>query len=255
MFPAEIQLLRDKNNIESRNKIVVHYIPYVRKLASHYEYNREDLFGEWMLWLVRAIDTYDEQKCTGNFIGYAKQWIYWYMYVYMSQAGMIELPNWVAKAMNVYHQAVDMFINVHKREPSNDEIIKILNWPESKLKSVLTMKDSYIRLDYEIPNGDWNRSTTIGDLLPGDEDIEDDFNTDFILKLVEKSLKLLEPHEYEVITLKFYSGMTYQQIADKLSTTRQRIQQLEQHALLKLQKYNHDLLWDTHDSTWGVHQL
>ncbi len=64
--------------------------------------------------------------------------------------------------------------------------------------------------------------------------LEDDYDSNKMLEVLDKTLDKLTPREKQVLEMKFYENMTFEQIANKFDVTKERIRQIQEVALRKL---------------------
>ena len=247
----ERELLRDRNNIQSRNTILEYYIPYVRKMASLLWRYQDDLFWEWMLWLLHAIEMYDETKNNGNFIGYAKYRILVSFYEFLWNVWPLNLPGRIYNAVREYFNGIESFYAKNYRRPSADELQRYLKRSDSKMWSISVLSLWTVSLD-----GTSNpEAENIGDTLEWPNDMTEDFNNQFIVDIIQDSYKYLSWDEFEILMMRLYNNMTLEQIQQTIWLTRERVRQIEKSDLAKLRQINYGLLWNQNNQVRGIYKL
>lgn len=111
------------------------------------------------------------------------------------------------------------------------------------VEKILLMAQDTVSLNLPVSNNDDDSDTELGDFVedtaPSPEElllIAD--RRDFIRNVMEKYLR---PRDYEVLKLRFGfdtdNPMTLEAIGEKLRITRERVRQIEDHAISRLQHY------------------
>ena len=80
----------------------------------------------------------------------------------------------------------------------------------------------------------------MGDLLEGSDDTDDDVMKDSLRNEIRRVLKSLSPREAEIVNAYFgldgENGVTIEQIGQKYDLTKERIRQIKERAIKRLQK-------------------
>ncbi|HMR82000.1 MAG TPA: sigma-70 family RNA polymerase sigma factor, partial [Niabella sp.] len=80
----------------------------------------------------------------------------------------------------------------------------------------------------------------MGDLLEGGSDTDDDVMKDSLRNEIRRVLKSLSPREAEIVNAYFgldgENGVTIEQIGQKYDLTKERIRQIKERAIKRLQK-------------------
>jgi RNA polymerase primary sigma factor len=196
-----------------------------------------DLVQDGNLGLLRAVDKFQYRRGF-KFSTYATWWIRQAITRAIADRGRtIRMPVHMMEAMHRVSRARGQLLTTLQREPTADELARHARIPASKVKLVLDAAPVPVSL--EMPVGD---DATLADFLedrsatsPVDSLVETDKAND-----VQASLAQLPAREREVIRLRFGLGggepMTLDEIGRRFGLTRERIRQIEAHALATLRQ-------------------
>lgn len=200
----------------------------------------EDLEQEGYLALYPAIEGYDpDAGC--KFLTYAEYHIRQQMQRYLQNNGScLRIPVHCMERVRKYKRFVNSFSVKYGREPSDKETAALLH---VSLKSVLTWKElaclaSLASLDSPVTGPDGTEDTTIGELMPLDQDIEEDI----LERVQQEQLKVviwscvdeLPEKAAEAIRARYRDGLTLEQTGERIGTNREGARQWEAKGLRKL---------------------
>jgi len=225
---------------EALKKLVSANLRFVVSVAKQYQnmgLKLDDLINEGNYGLVRAAQKFDEKRGF-KFISYAVWWIRQsILSAIVEQSRLVRLPlNKIADIKKITNAGVKLE-QVHNREPTTEEIAEYLQMKASDIEDIMNFAKWHISLDSPFS------SDEEGSLI---DVIEDVTALNPSEKLVSQSLSVeitrllasLNDREKEVIKL-FYglSGQrahSLEEIAEKLALSRERIRQLRDQSLKKL---------------------
>lgn len=224
------------------NKLVESNLRFVVSVAKEYQ-NRglplEDLINEGNIGLIKAAHKFDSTKGF-RFISYAVWWIRQaIMEAIVNQSKMVRLP--FNKVLEVF-KVEKTYNKLRKdlgRDPSMDEVTKELGISISDLSSIMKNFGKDLSLD-EMISDDYD--STLMDFIPDDKTPRpDDTLMDESLKIeVGKVLSSLPRREGEILRL-YYGiigerSLTLSEIGERLNLSRERVRQIKELALKKLQR-------------------
>lgn len=206
-----------------------------------------DLIQDGTVGLIKAVDRYDWRRAV-RFSTYA---IYWIRQSItrglVRQEKMVRLPyNIAAKAAAVFEAMNDCLIKNNKW-PTNPELAKICDLPEDEIKAIVANYQPIISLDNNI-NDDENLPAVIDSIEQHHYPQPLSILSNSALKAcLRKAIETLPAREADVINCRFGLDsdceMTLQDIADRMSLTRERVRQIQNSALSKLKnKFSCDLV-------------
>lgn len=210
--------------------------------------NLTDYINEANFGLIEAIDRFDINRGT-KFASYAMWFILRAINTFKYDTlQMVKRPNY-SKTFHVIAKAKNDFIQSNERNPSDDELLEIINDKYGKdIKDKNDLMDVYFpSIDVESNDDDdadigvttdYNR--TSASFNDGEKETSKQDNS----KLVDSLLNILKPREREIIKMRFGLGddnglkREYEliEIADKMKLTPERVRQLESSAIQKLRE-------------------
>jgi len=200
--------------------------------------NLEDLIEEGNLGLMRAVEGFDGMMST-RFSTYASYWIKQSIRrAVMNNGKPIRLPAYMVSLLSKWRRATAVLADRLGRAPSHEEVGKALKLSKKKMGIVAKA----IRVNNLTPH-----SENLEDSGPALDDVlADERNKGAEIQLIEADdldrifefLGSLEDREATVIRMRFgldsYNPMTLREVGENLGLTRERVRQLESHALQKL---------------------
>ena len=121
-----------------------------------------------------------------------------------------------------------------------EEIAAMLNMTSEHVRDMVNISREMVSLDAEVNNGD-NNHTSFGDFQedtlygrPEDNAIKESLNSD-----IDNVLSTLRPNEEKVIRMRYglngLKPMSLKEVGEECDLTKERIRQIEKHALVRLQ--------------------
>ena len=129
------------------------------------------------------------------------------------------------------------FEQEHEREPSTEELAELLEMSETEINNIFQSNTRNTSLDAPVHEAE---DVAMGDLLEGSDDTDDDVMKDSLRNEIRRVLKSLSPREAEIVNAYFgldgENGVTIEQIGQKYDLTKERIRQIKERAIKRLQK-------------------
>lgn len=227
----------------AKNKIVNANLRFVVNVAKKYQkkgLELEDLISEGNVGLLTAIDKFDVSKGY-HFISYAVWWIRQsILKAICEKSRAIRLPQNRANELVQIEHAKKSITDNMTEEDELKEIANMLNMDVKHVQELVEISREMTSLDSEVTGKD-NSSTTLGAMI---EDKSHGQPEDFIIDKEMKSdvnnvLDTLKPAEAEVLRMRYGIGiekpMSLKEVGDKFNLTKERIRQIEKHALVRMQ--------------------
>ncbi len=238
------------NCVDSAQKLIVSQLRTVINVAQQYKgygLPEEDLVQEGNIGLMKAVKNFDINHNVRLYT-YALIWI-------KSEIQSYIIKNWKIVKIATTNNFKKLFFNfkslqkelmnlgvpkenlikeiANKLKVDQDEVIEIKNYFKSEDVPMLTLNPMDDKDDnnfFEIPSEESENPAFI---------YEEQHDTPIINKRLHDALNQLKPIAREVINLRYFcdNKLTHKEIATQLNLSTQRVQQIEQESLKKLQKF------------------
>ncbi len=240
---AELAVKAQKGDKAARNKIINANLRFVVKVAKKYQNHGlelEDLISEGNIGLLTAIEKFDPSKGF-HFISYAVWWINQAILKAVSEKSRaIRLPlNRANELVRIEHAR--KVVGGNKSEQQEyEEIGAMLNMEPSHVREMVAISRDMVSLDAEVNNSDKDH-TVVADFQEDNLYGRPDENA---IKLsmcddINSVLSTLRPAEAKVLKMRYglngTKPMSLKEVGEECSLTKERIRQIEKHAIVRLQ--------------------
>lgn len=229
-------------NVEARDQMVRANLRLVVNIARGYSSKGlplQDLIEEGNLGLLRAVEGFDPDMNT-RFSTYASYWIKQSIKrALVNCAKTIRIPAYMVELLSKWRKATAKLHDELNRMPTAEEVAKELEIPRKKLSIV----KKAIQLYNATPQSDDEESGwSIGEMVPDyrEEGPESELLANDNLKHVYRMLDEMDERQSTILKMRFglddEEPKTLKQIGEALGLTRERVRQIEQEALNRLNR-------------------
>ena len=226
---------------EALEKLIKANLRFVVSVAKQYQnqgMGLPDLINEGNLGLMKAAQRFDETRGF-KFISYAVWWIRQsILQALAEQARIVRLPVNKIGSINRINRAFTKLEQEFEREPSSQEIADMLEMIPEDVKEGLRTNGRTISMDAPISTEEDN---DMYDVLQNEDTPSPDRNliNESLAFEIERALGTLSPREAKVLKLYFGLGMkhpfTLEEIGEELNLTRERVRQIKEKAIKRIQ--------------------
>jgi RNA polymerase primary sigma factor len=238
----EVRLARkikegDQDALDRLTKANLRFVVSVAKQYQNQGLSLPDLINEGNLGLIKAAKRFDETRGF-KFISYAVWWIRQsILQALAEQSRIVRLPLNQVGSLNKISKAYSKLEQEFEREPSPEEISKILQIPMEKVSDTMRVSGKHVSMDAPFVQGEDNSLLDV--LENSDSPRADHFlMNESLQREIERSLSTLTEREREVVKLFFGIGMvhglTLEEIGAKFDLTRERVRQIKEKAIRRL---------------------
>ena len=229
----------DAAALEKLVKANLRFVVSVAKQYQNKSLTLNDLINEGNLGLIKAAQKFDHTRGF-KFISYAVWWIRQsIMQALAEHSRLVRIPLNKVGSLNKINKAMAELEQKFNRAPTDEELAEILEMEDKELKGTLNARTRHVSVDAPFAEGESNSLLDVledGSTEKTDGDLE---YTSSLLIETERSLATLDPREQQVLRMYFGIGeqtaISLEQIAETLSITRERVRQIKEKAIKKLQ--------------------
>ena len=230
----ELLMKAQAGDKEAREQLVQKNIGLVKSIVSRYTargVEKEDLIQIGMIGLIKAIDNFDLEQNV-QFSTYAVPMIMGEVRRYLRDNSSLRVSRSVRELAYKIIAEKERFIREKEREPSLDELSKILG--ASKEDLVLSLDSIQIPLSLQEPiNG------TNVDSISVEDQISDKKNSDKYwaetISVIE-AMRRLNEKEKDIINKRFFQGKTQIEVADEIGISQAQVSRLEKNAIMHIRR-------------------
>jgi RNA polymerase primary sigma factor len=238
---VELALRIKKEDPKALNALVSANLRFVVSVAKQYQgqgLKLSDLINEGNLGLVKAAKRFDETRGF-KFISYAVWWIRQsIMQALAEQSRIVRLPLNKIGSINKIRKIYAKLEQDQQRMPTNKELAKQLDMTENEVEQSLKNSGRHVSMDAPFKEGE---DSNLYNILQSGDSPEPDKNLmqQSLEYEIGRALDTLTPKEAKVI--KMYYGIgneeasSLSEIGEKFDLTRERVRQLKQKAIVRLQ--------------------
>ena len=228
----------DQEALEKLTKANLRFVVSVAKQYQNQGLSLPDLINEGNLGLIKAAEKFDETRGF-KFISYAVWWIRQsILQALAEQSRIVRLPLNQVGSLNKINKAFARFEQEHERTPSPEELANELELPKEKVTDTLRVAGRHVSVDAPFADGEDN---SLLDVLvnPDSPNADRGLINESLSTEVDRALETLTERERDIIKYFFGIGcseMTLEEIGEKFDLTRERVRQIKEKAIRRLQQ-------------------
>lgn len=227
----------DQSALEKLTRANLRFVVSVAKQYQNQGLSLPDLINEGNLGLIKAAKRFDETRGF-KFISYAVWWIRQsILQALAEQSRIVRLPLNQVGSLNKINKAYSKLEQEFEREPSPEELSKILDLPEDKIMDTMKVSGRHVSMDAPFQQGE---EGSLVDVLVNHDSPRADGNlmSESLSREIDRALSTLTERERDVIKLFFGigipHGLTLEEIGAKFDLTRERVRQIKEKAVRRL---------------------
>jgi len=226
----------DRAALEKLTKSNLRFVVSVAKQYQNQGLSLPDLINEGNLGLIKAAEKFDETRGF-KFISYAVWWIRQsILQALAEQSRIVRLPLNQVGSMNKINKAFQRFEQEYERKPSAEELAEMLDIPVDKIAETLKMSGRHVSVDAPFVEGEDN---SLIDVMVNEDSPNADKGliNESLSTEIGRALATLTPREADILRKFFGIGVpekTLEEIGDELHLTRERVRQIKEKAIRKL---------------------
>ncbi len=231
-----------ERHLDARSTFVRHNLRFVVHMAKDFRslgLPFSDLIQEGNLGLIRAVEKFDERRGF-RFSTYAAWWVQQAFHRCFQRDGrVVRLPATLLDRQRHIRTEEARLFGLLGRSPTSTELAEALGVEEAGIEQALRTREAESSL--EAPVGD-DGARSIGDLLADEEatDPVQELDGRRYERTVQQLLRPLDNRERQVLQGRFGLGRsdakTLQVLAEELGLSRERVRQIEKHALARIRR-------------------
>lgn len=228
----------DQNALERLTKANLRFVVSVAKQYQNQGLTLPDLINEGNLGLIKAAKRFDETRGF-KFISYAVWWIRQSIISAIAEnSRMVRLPLNKVGNLTKIKKGMSELEQILEREPTVDELAELIELNATEIESAMNIAGRHQSIDAPFVEGE---DHGLLDVMENDDSPKADkaLMADSLRKEIERSLATLTEREADVLRMFFGIGFTHpfslEEIGDKHSLTRERVRQIKEKAVKRLQ--------------------
>jgi len=224
--------------LDKLTKANLRFVVSVAKQYQNQGLTLSDLINEGNVGLIKAAQRFDETRGF-KFISYAVWWIRQsILQALAEQARIVRLPLNKVGLTNKISKAFSLLEQEYEREPTPEELSKILDIDEEEIAASLNIASRHVSMDQPLADGE---DSTLIDVLVNKNASATDNDLAVTASLnteIERSLSTLTERQKDVVRYFFGIGIDHplslEDIGERFSLTRERVRQIKDKAITKL---------------------
>lgn len=193
--------------------------------------NADDLFQVGCVGLIKAIDNFDT-SLNVQFSTYAVPMIIGEIRRYLRDNNMVRVSRSIRDMAYKAMQVKENYIKENRKEPSIDEIAKLMEIPKEEVVMCLDAIQEPVSLQEPVFN-DGSESIYVMDQVSDPKNTDEKWSENLNLS---EAMKKLNDREKMIIRKRFFAGQTQMEVADEIGISQAQVSRLEKSAISHIKK-------------------
>ncbi len=231
----ELMIKIKSGDNEARQKFIggnLRLVLSVIQRFAHRDENADDLFQIGCIGLIKAVDNFDTSHNV-KFSTYAVPMIIGELRRYLRDNTPIRVSRSLRDIAYKTLRAKEDYINLHSKEPTVEELSKILEIPKEDIVFSLEAIQDPVSL-FEPAYNDGTDTLYIMDQVKDKKNTDESWLEEIALK---EAMARLSEREKHIVNLRFFSGRTQMEVAEEIGISQAQVSRLEKNALERMKKY------------------
>ncbi|MGM9538299.1 MAG: RNA polymerase sporulation sigma factor SigG [Candidatus Onthomonas sp.] len=194
--------------------------------------NMDDLFQVGCIGLVKAVDRFDSDQFEVRFSTYGVPLILGEVRRFLRDSSSLRVSRSMRDVAYRVLQTREQYAKEHQREPTLDEIAKLLDLKREDVVFALDAISDPVSL-YEPVYSDGGDTVCVMDQVRDDKNTDDKWLEHLALR---DAMDKLTERERHILELRFYQGKTQMEVSTEVGISQAQVSRLEKGAIQQLKK-------------------
>ena len=194
--------------------------------------NMDDLFQVGCIGLVKAVDRFDSEQFEVRFSTYGVPLILGEVRRFLRDSSSLRVSRSMRDVAYRVLQTREQYAKEHQREPTLDEIAKLLDLKREDVVFALDAISDPVSL-YEPVYSDGGDTVCVMDQVRDDKNTDDKWLEHLALR---DAMDKLTERERHILELRFYQGKTQMEVSAEVGISQAQVSRLEKGAIQQLKK-------------------
>ena len=194
--------------------------------------NMDDLFQVGCIGLVKAVDRFDSEQFEVRFSTYGVPLILGEVRRFLRDSSSLRVSRSMRDIAYRVLQTREQYAREHQREPTLDEIAKLLDLPRTEVVGALDAIAAPVSL-YEPVYADGGDTVCVMDQVRDDKNTDEQWLEHLALR---EAMDRLSERERHILELRFYQGKTQMEVSAEVGISQAQVSRLEKNAISQIRK-------------------
>ena len=194
--------------------------------------NMDDLFQVGCIGLVKAVDRFDSEQFEVRFSTYGVPLILGEVRRFLRDSSSLRVSRSMRDIAYRVLQTREQYAREHQREPTLDEIAKLLDLKREDIVLALDAISDPVSL-YEPVYSDGGDTVCVMDQVRDDKNTDEQWLEHLALR---EAMDRLSERERHILELRFYQGKTQMEVSAEVGISQAQVSRLEKNAISQIRK-------------------